>query len=190
MQRAAHTDPKVAEFTALFESNLAYVWSSLRRLGVHERDLEDVAHEVFLKVYAEIDRYDRARPIKPWLFAFAFRHASDYRKLSRHKTSLYGDDEPSQDTSGDASELMAKREREALVHRALESLDMDKRAVFVLSELDGCGMPEIAAALEIPLNTGYSRLRVARQELSAAVRRLAAARPRGSRNDRDEGDRP
>lgn len=190
MPRAAEADPRVAEFTALFEANLAYVWSSLRRLGVHERDLEDVAHEVFLKVYSELDRYDRQRPIKPWLFAFAFRHASDYRKLARHKTALYGDDDPSVEPKGDASEQLAQRERESLVHRALECLDIDKRAVFVLAELDECPMPEVAEALEIPLNTGYSRLRVARQELTAAVRRLVAQGPEGRRNDHHEGGRP
>ncbi len=188
MAREQRNDSKDAEFTAIFEANLAYVWTTLRRLGVHERDLEDVAHETFLKVYAELDRYDRARPVKPWLFAFAFRLASDYRKLSRHKTSLLGDDEPSHghgDHTADAEKAAVAREREALVHRALESLDIDKRAVFVLTELDECPMPEAVAALGIPLNTGYSRLRAARQEFTQAVRRLSAARP-----GTNQGDRP
>jgi RNA polymerase sigma-70 factor (ECF subfamily) len=175
MAAARERDAKNAEFTALFEAHLAYVWTTLRRLGVHERDLEDVAHETFLKVYAELDRFDRSRPAKPWLFAFALRKASDYRKLARHKTALFGDDEP----GGSASpgvDAMAQREREALVHEALETLDMEKRAVLVLADLDEQPMPEIAAALGIPLNTGYSRLRVARQELAAAIRRRAARR--------------
>jgi RNA polymerase sigma-70 factor (ECF subfamily) len=172
MSPVPQADPKAAEFTALFESNLSYVWSSLRRLGVHERDLEDVAHEVFLKVYAELDRLDRARPIKPWLFAFAVRLASDYRKLARHKTALFGDDDPSRETSAAADETLVALERERLLHRALDTLDLEKRAVFVLVELDEIPMPEVARALDIPLNTGYSRLRVARQEVTAAVRRL------------------
>lgn len=176
MARAQTTPSKDAEFTAIFEDNLPYVWTTLRRLGVHERDLEDVAHEAFLKVYAELDRYDRARPVKPWLFAFAFRLASDYRKLARHKTSLLGDDEAKIGTDGHAEDAALVREREALVRRALEALDIDKRAVFVLSELDEQAMPEIVAALGIPLNTGYSRLRAARQDFTQAVRRLSAER--------------
>lgn len=168
-------DAKTAEFTALFEAHLAYVWTTLRRLGVHERDLEDVAHETFLKVYAELDRFDRTRPAKPWLFAFALRKASDYRKLARHKTALFGDDEPGGATN-EADETAARREREALVHDALASLDMEKRAVLVLADLDEQTMPDIAAALGIPLNTGYSRLRAARQELATAIRRKLARR--------------
>jgi len=185
MARAQRNDSKDAEFTAIFEAHLAYVWTTLRRLGVHERDLEDVAHETFLKVYAELDRYDRARPVKPWLFAFAFRLASDYRKLARHKTALLGDDEVSLGHGAHAEDAAMAREREALVHRALESLDIDKRAVFVLTELDECPMPEAVQALGIPLNTGYSRLRAARQEFTQAVRRISSARP-GS----NQGDRP
>jgi hypothetical protein len=52
-----------------------------------------------------------------------------------------------------------------------------KRAVFVAHELEGQAAPEIAAALGIPLNTVYSRLRVARDTFSKVVRRLAAKEP-------------
>jgi RNA polymerase sigma-70 factor, ECF subfamily len=48
--------------------------------------------------------------------------------------------------------------------------------VFVMAELDGYTAPEIAGALELPLNTVYSRLRTARQEFTTAVRRLARER--------------
>jgi len=44
--------------------------------------------------------------------------------------------------------------------------------VFILHELDECTMPEIAEALGIPLNTAYSRLRLASADLAATVRRL------------------
>src|ERR1700722_10148496 len=67
------------QFRALFQSELPYVWTSLRRLGVPARDLEDVTHDVLLEVYKNFDRYDPTRPLRPWLFAFAFRFASDYR---------------------------------------------------------------------------------------------------------------
>jgi len=58
------------------------------------------------------------------------------------------------------------------VVRALESLALDKRAVFVLYEIDGEEMSEVARTLEIPVNTAYSRLRGARAEFAAAVKRL------------------
>lgn len=165
-------DALVARFEAVFEAELGYVWTSLRRLGVQPRDLEDVAHEVFLKAYGAFASYDPSRPIRPWLFAFAFRFASDYRRLARHGTALYGDDEPAPDERPDAEQALLQRQREELVARALESVDIDRRAVFVLHELDEQPMPVVAEMLGIPLNTGYSRLRTAREEFTAALRRL------------------
>jgi RNA polymerase sigma-70 factor (ECF subfamily) len=58
------------------------------------------------------------------------------------------------------------------VLEALDAIDLDRRAVFVLYEIDGVTMDEIARSLGIPVNTAYSRLRVARGEFAAAVKRL------------------
>jgi RNA polymerase sigma-70 factor (ECF subfamily) len=60
--------------------------------------------------------------------------------------------------------------------KALDTLDLDRRAVFVLHELDELSMPEIAAALSIPLNTAYSRLRLARADLAAWLERCQSGR--------------
>ena len=59
-----------------------------------------------------------------------------------------------------------------LVLRALEAVELDRRAVFVLYEIDGESMNAIAQSLGIPVNTAYSRLRLARDEFAAAVKRL------------------
>lgn len=67
--------------------------------------------------------------------------------------------------------LSAERARD-VVMEALQSVQMDRRAIFVLSELDGHAMPEIAETLSIPLNTVYSRLRLARETFTAAARRI------------------
>jgi RNA polymerase sigma-70 factor (ECF subfamily) len=57
---------------------------------------------------------------------------------------------------------------------ALAQLGLDQRAVFVMHEMEGWSMPEVAGALSIPLNTGYSRLRLAREQVKEAVTRLRA----------------
>jgi RNA polymerase sigma-70 factor, ECF subfamily len=161
-----------ARFRALFEREFDYVWASLRRLGVHARDLEDVAQEVFFRVHRRLDEYDPSRPIRPWLFAFAFRCASDWRRLARHGVEVpLNPGEFAAETPG-GDEALARTEDRALFMRALEAIEMDRRAVFVLFELDGCPMKEIAELLGVPLFTGYSRLRAAREEFTAAVRRL------------------
>jgi RNA polymerase sigma-70 factor (ECF subfamily) len=158
-------------FQAVFEAEFAYVCTSLRRLGVSERDIEDVAHDLFVEVWRRFETYDRGRPIRPWLFAFAFRFASDYRRLSRHKIELLVTKD-ALEPSALADEMLAKKDAQRLLFAALESIDVERRAVFILFELDECPMQEIAASLSIPLNTAYSRLRLAREEFQAAAVRI------------------
>ena len=59
-----------------------------------------------------------------------------------------------------------------MVQAALDQLPMEQRAVFVLHELDEQSAPEVAEALGTPLNTVYSRLRLARERFRAAVEAL------------------
>jgi RNA polymerase sigma-70 factor, ECF subfamily len=164
-----------ARFRALFDREFDYVWTSLRRLGVHPRDLEDVTQEAFVHVYRRLDDYDASRPVRPWLFAFAFRCASDWRRLARHREAS-DDPDLKPGSAVPADDLVARAEDRELVMRALDLVDIERRAVLVLHDFDECPMKEIARHLVIPLFTGYSRLRVGRQEFTAAVRRLRAQR--------------
>jgi RNA polymerase sigma-70 factor (ECF subfamily) len=166
------------DFRAIFDGHLTYVWNTLRRLGVPERDREDLANEVFLVVHRKLASYDAGRPLRPWLFGIAHRCASDYRRLHRHRYELQIEfDEPASMASSAHSELEAQ-EAKMLLAAALEKVDYDRRAVLILHDLDGCSMPDIASALGIPVRTGYSRLRIGREELAAAVRRIEARRSR------------
>jgi RNA polymerase sigma-70 factor (ECF subfamily) len=159
-------------FRDLFEREVSYVWTSLQRLGVPERDREDLANEVFFRVYQRLAEYDASRPIRPWLFAFAVRVTGEYRRRPRHRFEELGDAEDASERA--VSQPKNRSDDEELVHAALDALDVDKRAVLVLHDLDGHSAPEIAAALALPLGTVYSRLRAGREEFTAAVRRLQA----------------
>ena len=175
--QAALADPPEVDFRSLSASEFTYVFHSLRRLGIPDRDLEDVIHEVFIAFYRTRDGYDPRRPIKPWLFGIAFRLASDYRRRAQNKFEIPdgGHAEPAGAAPG-ADEAVAAKQRRELVATALDSLDFDKRAVFVLHDIDERSMPEIAETLSVPLNTLYSRLRLARAEFAQAVRRLKLRR--------------
>jgi RNA polymerase sigma-70 factor (ECF subfamily) len=163
----------VLDFRTLFELESPYVLRTLRRLGVTERDVEDMAHEVFVAVHRELGKYDRARPIRPWLFAFCFRIASHHRRKTQRETVRDVANEAVDQADG--PEVLLDRERKRrLVLTALEEIELDRRAVFVLHELDGFTCEAIAQSLEIPLGTVYSRLRLARQDFSAKMRRLKA----------------
>jgi RNA polymerase sigma-70 factor (ECF subfamily) len=166
-------------FEATFEAEFDYVWVSLRRLGIPERDVEDVTHDTFMTVYKHFRSYDPARPIRPWLFAFACRVASDYRRLGRNaREQLTADGDAPEDLSQMAHNIesdVARREEAKLVEQAIAYIHEERRPVFILAELEEQPVPVIAEALGIPLNTAYSRLRLAREDFRNAARRLQAS---------------
>lgn len=165
-------DAKRVRFDQMFELEFAYMWRSLARLGVPPRDLEDVTHDAFLEVYRRLDNYDPTRPVRPWLFAFAFRLASDYRRLARHRVELMGTEVEREDATPSADELLQTKETRELVEQAVAKIDAERRPVFILHDLDEVPIPDVARVLELPLNTAYSRLRLAREEFRAAIERL------------------
>jgi len=166
-------DPTVdaQAFHTLYQQEFDFVWNVVRRLGVAERDLPDVVHDVFVVVYRRLSAYDPSRPLRPWLFGIAFRVQSAHRRRSRE--SSRADQEP--DTlQGDVpapDERMIQDQQRALVHAILQELSPERRAVLVAHELEGLPMAALSEALEIPVKTLYSRLRAAREDFVAAMRR-------------------
>jgi RNA polymerase sigma-70 factor, ECF subfamily len=170
---AASDSPR---FRAIFDGEFKYVWNTLRRLGVRPADLEDVTHDVFLRLYRRMDDFDPARPLRPWVFGFAYRTAADHRKLARHRREVITDSDRAIDSSPAADEQLAELDQRALFERALDALTLEQRAVFVLHEIDEQPIAQIAIALDLPANTAWSRLRAARAEFAAAAKRIALQR--------------
>lgn len=150
----------------------AYVWNTLRRLGAPASDLEDLTHDVFVQVQRHRDDYDPTRPMKPWLFGFALRVMSQHRRRGRRHKEGPGETGDAVDPAPLADERLAAEDEQRLVLAALGAIESERRAVFVLYELDGVAIDEIARTMGIPVNTTYSRLRVARAEFRTAVTRL------------------
>jgi RNA polymerase sigma-70 factor, ECF subfamily len=169
--------PAAPEFRALYRAHFDHVWRTLRRLGVAERDLEDAAHEVFVVAHRRLPDFDAARPPRPWLTGIAYRVASDDRKRARNRRELLGApaDLALRPAPGpNPEQAMVVSQARAWVRAALGDLPLDQRVVFVMHELDGTSCPEVAVALEVSVNTVYSRLRLGRQRFATAVRRLRA----------------
>jgi RNA polymerase sigma-70 factor (ECF subfamily) len=190
---AANPEPVAADFTAIFTRHFDYVWHTLRRLGVREPDLQDVTHDVFVAVHRHLREYDVHKPVRPWLFAFAIRTATDYRRLARHRLDLVDDMEKVSglvDGGSLPEDRASAREQLDQVTRALDALPWERRVLFVLHEIDGVSVPEAAALLGISVNTASSRLRLARDDFATAIRRAAlceASRPPAG--DRSKGRR-
>jgi RNA polymerase sigma-70 factor, ECF subfamily len=149
-------------FDAVYESELDYVWRTLGRLGVPPADIADAAHDVFVVVYRKWDTLDHERSVRPFLFGVARRVAALVRRKPR----------PESDSEADRVVDAPPHAERDLLWRALAALDDDRRAVFILHDLEGYTGVEISAILEIPANTVHSRLRLARADLIAAHERL------------------
>lgn len=158
--------PALAE---VYAAHFAYVWRTLLRLGVVDRDAEDLAQEVFVIVHRRLHTFDPARPVRPWLFGIAYNVWRDHHKRasSRHEQLAALPLEP------DASDPGFRAiEAAQLVRMALQHLPEERRVVFIQHELDRVPIREVAQILQIPVNTAYSRLRVGRGEFRDAVQRL------------------
>ena len=157
-------------FERIFAEQIDFVVRSLLRLGVHERDVEDAAQQLFIVVHRRLPEYDATRSMRAWLWGIARRLASDYRDLARHRIDL-DDVAVSRESTADGAEQLSARQ---MVHRALEDVEPSRREVLVLYEMEGMTLKEIAEISGAPLNTVASRLRKARSEFAAAVERLEA----------------
>jgi len=166
-------DPSLIEdFWAKVGPEVPWLFRQVRRLGIREADCEDLTQEILMKVHARWSAYDPARPLRPWLFAFVFRQTSDHRRLMDNQPKLELSTSIPAPGPGPDREVQGLRERE-LLHEALETLSAEQRAVVVMVDLEGLSAVEAAEALEVPLNTAYSRLRSGRATLLEQVRRRA-----------------
>ena len=165
------------DFPSLYRSEFSYVWKTLRRLGAPAQELEDLAHDLFVVVHRHFAEYQPDRPLRPWLFGIAVRVVADFRRSPRSGREILGDATTPIDPIDHAStpaEHLEGAEARAQLMKALDTLDLDRRAVFVMHELDDVPVPDIARTLAIPLNTAYSRLRLARAEVAAVIQRFVA----------------
>jgi RNA polymerase sigma-70 factor (ECF subfamily) len=163
-------------FDDLYEAEVDYVWNLLQRLGVRASELDDLTHEVFLKVYFGLPTYDPSRPLRPWLSGITYRVFADHLRRGRQQpTSPEALDEMPHSGASPEGMLSSKQEQR-LVQQALERLEPERRIIFIMHELEGHSVPDIASALGAGLNTTYSRLRLARRDFVLAVRTLSPAR--------------
>lgn len=160
------------DVAALYRRHAPFVWRLVRRFGVGESDVDDAVHEVFLVAHRRREDLRDSSLERSWLFGIAKRVAmATLRKNKRAPDELEREVASSEETP---EESLNRRRRADLARRCIEKIDERRRMVFVLSEIEQLTGPEIAAALELELNTVYSRLRKARQEFKDAVREEAS----------------
>jgi RNA polymerase sigma-70 factor (ECF subfamily) len=164
------------DFDSVFTESSPFVWRVLGRLGVDRADLGDVCQEVFLVVHRRLADYDGRAPVRSWLYGICVRAAADYRRRAhRHHERLYRHP-PEQSAAASQHREVELEQAQARLRQVLDTLDLPKREVFVLYELEELPMSDIARLLGCPLQTAYSRLHAARKVVIEAFR---AARSEG-----------
>lgn len=156
-------------FEAVFAEQSRFVWRLLVRLGVQARDAADVCQEVFLVVHRRLPDFDPGQgAIRTWVSGICLRAASDYRRRSPSRREVLDERlESATSAAGPDTDLETLRAWQKL-SRVLDAMDVAKRQVFVLYELEAIPMPEITVILDCPLQTAYSRLHAARRLVLSA----------------------
>lgn len=167
------------DIAALFREHGPYVYRVLRRLGVGESDVPDACQEVFVVVHRRAEEFEGRSSVRTWLYGIAARVASEQRRRVRRRRELVTDVPPELLAENAPDEATLMRQARDLLDGILDTLDDDKRAVFVLYEIEELSMAEVATALECPLQTAYSRLHAARGLVEAGIRRVRGEDVRG-----------
>jgi RNA polymerase sigma-70 factor (ECF subfamily) len=173
---AAEPAPAVATFEQIYESCVDFVWRSARRLGVPESMVDDVVQQVFLTVHRKLGEFEGRSSLKTWIFSILLRTVHDHRRRLRRKSPHWetgaADPDLVADDARGPHEALVRAEAWRVVDELLESLEGDKRVVFVLAELEQMTAQEISEATGLPPKAVYSRLRAARTDFERAAARM------------------
>jgi RNA polymerase sigma-70 factor (ECF subfamily) len=170
----AQTPPlERAKCADLVRDHHDFIWRLLARMGLSGADVDDACQQVFLVTFTRPTGSIRAGSERSFLFGVALRVCQEFRRKER-RDRLHDADAAERLFSKASPEEALERQRSwALLQSVLERMSDDVRAAFVLYELEGMTVPEIAEVTGVPLGTVASRLRRGRDLFQAAVAQLA-----------------
>lgn len=176
---AAGTDPKArvprdgaskgtadSRLRAMIDAHFTLVYRSLRRFGVPASTLDDAAQQVFLVAARRNDEIPIGRESQ-YLLGISIRVASETRRSIARRRE---EPEPPErvDESPSPEQLVDRKRAREELDRILAAMPFELRTVFVLFEIEGLTLPEIASIEGLALGTATSRLRRARAVFTAA----------------------
>jgi len=164
------------DIRAIFRDYGAFIYTMLRSLGVRASDVDDAFQEVFVVIHRKLATYGRRGTLRSWVYGICVRVAFRFRRRAGATREIATDEVPETADPMTPAEHLRERQAREILCAILDELDDDKRAVFVLFELEGLPMQEVAESLQCPLQTAYSRLRAAREAVDAAVDRHRSRR--------------
>jgi RNA polymerase sigma-70 factor (ECF subfamily) len=157
-------------FDEIYGRYFPFVWRCLRGLGISGGALDDATQDVFLVVHRQLGSFRGESSAQTWLYGIARHVASNHRRRAHRKQAPLEPllSEPAHPDPGPL-ERAEDAEAAAFVEGFLAGLAEKKRGLFILAVLEEMTIPEVAAALSIPLNTAYTRLRAVRADFERAL---------------------
>lgn len=151
-----------------------------RLLGRYCRDVgecEDLAQDVFLKVFRKLHTFQHESQFFTWVYRITVNAATDHlAKAGRRRLKLV-EDEATLDAIGSSRDLdgpdapMMRQELAGVTRRILDELPEKFRTILILREFEELSYNEIAAVLQCQLGTVESRLFRARQRFRDLIER-------------------
>lgn len=172
---------KEKAFGELVDRYRARIFSFILRMVKNHEEANDVAQEVFVKLYRSLDTYDPSRNFSSWLFKIAQNMAIDH--LRKQRTDIVSLDEPMETETSEyriqvaSSNLSPDRELEGLevgeaLEVAIEELEPSYRSAILLRHVEGRSYDEIADILELPLGTVKTYIFRARRMLRERLKNM------------------
>jgi RNA polymerase sigma factor (sigma-70 family) len=151
--------------------NVAYKF-----VGKHD-EAEDLAQEIFLKIFKSLDTFDRRANFQTWLISISRNLCIDhYRSVRKERETIdrdvdAGELAPASPEPGPVAAL-EQRDRVQLLRQALSALPETLRTAVLMRDIQELSYQEIADALRLPEGTVKSRINRGRTELARQIRKL------------------
>lgn len=145
-------------------------------LGISS-DVDDLAQEVFIKVYKHLDNFNQKSKFSTWLYRITVNTVYDYLRKKRHRRTISLEElepeEPGRFTAlPEAVTGQAEQnELQKLLHKLIQELPVKYRTVVILKDIEGLAYNEIAGIMKCSLGTVESRLYRARMALRDKLKR-------------------
>lgn len=158
----------IEAFEEIYKISSGFVYSVAMRVTANKADAEEVTQDVFVKVHKKLSTFESRAALTSWLYRVTMNTALDMcKKRKRHQDREVTVEGVLQQESvePEARRGLEKENHEQKVQELLSVLNPDQKACVILREIEGLDYKEIAATLDINLNTVRSRLKRAREAL-------------------------
>ena len=165
-------------FDTIVERYERRVYAIAFRMTGNPEDARDATQEAFISALRALRSFRGDAQLSTWIHRIAVNASLDLvRRRSRKKTSPLEEIGERPDTDAGPEDAAVGASRAAEVHKALQSVGAEHRAVLVLCDLQGLDYAEAAEALDIPVGTVKSRLHRARLEMARRLGHLRETEP-------------